>query len=96
VVAWLVAYAVAGFPRWMASALEVVAAATTLVMVFVIQHRQQRQEEAVQLKLDELVHASDADDGVARIEERGDELERRHRAPPLVSEAVGRDETPHP
>ena len=36
------AYAVTGFPEWMATGLQVVAAATTLVMVFVIQHHQRQ------------------------------------------------------
>jgi len=78
VVVWVTAYVLAGFPAWMASALEVVAAAVTLVMVFIIQHAQRRQEMATQLKLDELIRASDADDVVAEIEEAdGDELERQ-------------------
>jgi low affinity Fe/Cu permease len=81
VVAWLVAYAAAGFPTWMATGLEVVAAATTLVMVFVIQHHQGRIERATQLKLDELVRSSDADDSVARIEHREGDLERRESRP---------------
>ena len=51
----------------MATALEVVAASTTLVMVFVIHHTQRRREVAVHLKLDELVRSSDADD-----DDRGD------------------------
>jgi low affinity Fe/Cu permease len=78
VTVWIVAYALAGFPDWMATALMVVAAAVTLVMVFVIQHTQRRLECATQLKLDELVRASDADDSVAEIEVADDdELERQ-------------------
>lgn len=81
VVVWLLAYAASGFPEWMATALEVLAAATTLVMVFVIQHTQRRTEVATQLKLDELVRSSDADDDVAEIEEGDDDdLERRREA----------------
>ena len=75
---WLVAYALAGFPGWMATALEVAAASVTLVMVFVIQHTQQRVVAATQLKLDELVRASEADDEIAEIEHTaGDELDRQ-------------------
>jgi low affinity Fe/Cu permease len=78
VAAWLIVYAAVGFPPWMATALEVVAAGVTLVMLFVIQHHQRRQEIAVHLKLDELVHATDADDDMAAIEDQSaDELERR-------------------
>jgi low affinity Fe/Cu permease len=77
---WLSAYAIAGFPLWMAHALEVVAAATTLIMVFVIQHTQRRVECATQLKLDELVRSSDADDAVAAIESATDDEFERHRA----------------
>ena len=78
VAVWIVAYAAAGFPSWMATALMVVASAVTLVMVFVIQHTQRRLECATQLKLDELVRSSDADDSVAEIEVADDdELERQ-------------------
>jgi len=79
VVLWVASYAIAGFPEWMADALQVTAAATTLVMVFVILHMQRRIELATQLKLDELVRATDADDSVAQIEAADDDaLERRH------------------
>jgi low affinity Fe/Cu permease len=78
VAVWIAAYAIAGFPDWMATTLMVVAAAVTLVMVFVIQHTQRRLECATQLKLDELVRSSDADDSVAEIEVADDdELERQ-------------------
>ena len=76
--AWLVGYLVLGFPTWMANVLQVTAAAVTLVMVFVIQHTQRRVEIATQLKLDELVRTSDADDRLAAIEtEDDDELQRQ-------------------
>jgi low affinity Fe/Cu permease len=80
VVVWIAAYAIAGFPTWMATALMVVASAVTLVMVFVIQHTQRRLECATQLKLDELVRASDADDAVAEIEVADDDELERQRA----------------
>jgi low affinity Fe/Cu permease len=79
VVLWVASYVVTGFPEWMAEALQVTAAATTLVMVFVILHMQRRTELATQLKLDELLRGTDADDSVAQIEVAdGDVLERRH------------------
>lgn len=74
---WLIVYALTGFPEWMATALEVAAAAITIVMLFVIQHTQRRLETATQLKLDELVRVTDADDRVARIETDQDELDRQ-------------------
>jgi low affinity Fe/Cu permease len=75
---WLILYALRGFPQWMAIGLQTAAAALTLVMVFVIQHTQRRTEAAIQLKLDALIRASDADDALAEIEQAdGDELERR-------------------
>jgi low affinity Fe/Cu permease len=78
VTVWLIVYALRGFPEWMAIALQTAAAAVTLVVVFVIQHAQRRTEAAIQLKLDALIRASDADDALAEIERaEGDELERR-------------------
>jgi low affinity Fe/Cu permease len=79
VVVWLAVYGISGFPAWMATALQVGAAAVTLVMVFVIQHTQRRLEKATQLKLDELIRASGADDAVAEIEEAEDAELRRER-----------------
>jgi len=75
--AWLVAYLALGFPTWMANVIEVAAAAVTLVMVFVIQHTQRRTEIATQLKLDELVRSSDADDHVVAIETADDDEVQR-------------------
>lgn len=60
-----------------------VSAAVTLVMVFVIQHTQSRQQLVTQLKLDELVHSSPrADDRVVHLEAAADaelaEVEDQH------------------
>lgn len=84
VTAWMGVYLARGQPPWMATALQTAAAATTLVMVFVIQHGQRRTETAMQLKLDELVRVSDGDDELAEIEHADpDEFERRrHRRAP--------------
>src|SRR4051812_8133213 len=80
VTAWVSTFVIRGFPEWMATGLQTVAAAVTLVMVFVIQHAQRRSEAAMQLKLDALIHASDADDDLAEIEHaEGDELEHHRR-----------------
>ena len=55
-------------PTW-ATGFSTVAAAVTLVMVFVIQHTQTRQQIATQLKLDELIRAAPrADDHLVHIE----------------------------
>jgi low affinity Fe/Cu permease len=87
VAAWLIAYALSGFPDWMGTVLQVAAAVVTLVMVFLIQHTQRRTETAIQLKLDALIRTSDADDGLAEIEHaEGDELERHHRHPHLAGD----------
>ena len=47
----------AGFPGDWTSAFSVGTAGVTLVMVFVIQHTQSREQTATQLKLDELIRA---------------------------------------
>jgi len=74
VVVFLVALAAAGFPARWQTVFSTVAAAITLVMVFVIQHTQSRQQVATQLKLDELVRTSPtADDLLVHIEAAPDE-----------------------
>jgi low affinity Fe/Cu permease len=46
----------------------------TVVMVFVLQHTQRREQLAFQLKLDELVHASPgADDRLVAVEASSDD-----------------------
>jgi low affinity Fe/Cu permease len=62
-----------------------VAGAVTLVMVFVLQHTQTRQQEALHHKLDEVLHAlPDADDRLIKLESASDselgEIEIRHTA----------------
>jgi low affinity Fe/Cu permease len=59
---------------------DTVAAAVTLTMVFSIQHAQTRHQAAIQLKLDELLKASDAPDRAVKVETASDdELHRLHR-----------------
>ena len=73
---------VVGLPdSWLAT-FSAGAAAITLVMVFVIQHTQSREQLATQLKLDELIRAlPQADDHLVHVEEGSDdelrELEKR-------------------
>lgn len=64
-----IALAVFGFPgRWM-EGYSTAAASVSLVMLFVIQHTQIRQQTATQLKLDELIRAiPEADDLLVHIE----------------------------
>jgi len=51
-----------------------ICASFTLVMVFVLQHTQRREQLALQLKLDELVHASpDADERLDAVEASTDD-----------------------
>ena len=55
--AFLVVGAALGFPERWIKYLEIVGTTLTVVMVFVIQHTQARQQTAVQLKLDEILRA---------------------------------------
>ncbi len=69
VVAFLATLGVAGFPASWEAAFSTGAAAVTLVMVFVVQHTQSRQQVATQLKLDELIRSSpQADDLLVHVE----------------------------
>ena len=67
--AFVAVLAVAGFPgNWM-TGFATAASFITLVMLFVIQHTQSRQQIALQLKLDELIRTSPrADDHLVHIE----------------------------
>ena len=83
VVGFVVALAIAGFPESWEVAFSTLAAALTLVMVFVLHHTQRREQVATQLKLDELIRAlPQADDHYVRVQAAGDdevqELEERH------------------
>ena len=80
---FIVALAIAGFPESWEVVFSTLAAAITLVMVFVLHHTQRREQVATQLKLDELVRAlPQADDHYVRVQAAGDdevqELEERH------------------
>ena len=54
---FVVALVIAGFPESWEVAFSTVAAAVTLVMVFVLHHAQRREQATTQLKLDEIVRA---------------------------------------
>ncbi len=73
VIAWTIVGAVSGFPRWWQTTLYSVTGSVTFVMVFVIQHAQERQTFASQRKLDELIRSSSqADDSLIAVEESDD------------------------
>ena len=74
VLAFGVVLIVMRFPTNWESTFSVVASAITLVMVFVIQHTQSRQQIATQLKLDELIRAAPrADDLLIHVDSADDE-----------------------
>ncbi|NNN08938.1 MAG: hypothetical protein HKL85_07065 [Acidimicrobiaceae bacterium] len=67
--AFLVSMSIAGFPNRWQTGMSTTAESITLVMLFVIQHTQSRQQIALQLKLDELIRSSPhADDHLVHIE----------------------------
>ena len=78
----------AGSPIRGRSLFSTVAAAVTLVMVFVLHHTQRREQVATQLKLDELIRAlPQADDHYVRVQAAADDevagaRAAAHRAPP--------------
>ena len=83
VVGWLALGLATGFPDWWETALYVTTGSVTFVMVFVIQHTQQRQTAATQRKLDELLRSSElADSTLIAVEEAADgdleDLTRKH------------------
>jgi low affinity Fe/Cu permease len=66
---WGIVGIVAGFPSWWQVALYSTTSAVTVVMVFVIQHTQHREQLVTQRKLDELVKAQPgADDRLIAAE----------------------------
>jgi low affinity Fe/Cu permease len=84
-VAVLVAALVSREPETILAWFAAAAGAVTLVMVFVLQHTQTRQQEALHHKLDEVLHAlPDADDRLIKLESASDselgEVEFRHTA----------------
>jgi low affinity Fe/Cu permease len=74
-IAFGVFLAVNGFPAKWQMGFATVAESVTLVMLFVIQHTQSRQQIALQLKLDELIRTSPAADDLLVQIERAEEAE---------------------
>jgi low affinity Fe/Cu permease len=82
VVVFLIAGAFWDYPAPWLRVFHVIAAAMTLLMVFVIQHTQSREQTATQMKLDELIRAlPQADDHLVHIEAASDKelIEREQR-----------------
>ena len=70
---WVVASILFGFPARLETIFQTLVAATTLAMVFVIQHTQTREQAATQRKLDEILRASpEADNSLITLEEAPD------------------------
>jgi low affinity Fe/Cu permease len=83
VAGWLTLGVTTGFPGWWQATLYVVTGSVTFVMVFVIQHTQQRHTAATQRKLDELLRSSEhADSTLIAVEEASEDdleaLTRQH------------------
>jgi len=71
---WAIVGILFGFPQWWQTVLYSVTGSVTFVMVFVIQHAQQRQTSGTQRKLDELIRSSShADNTLIAVEEAPDE-----------------------
>jgi len=90
----VVAISIVGFTSDLQFVFTTFAAAVTLVMVFVIQHTQSRQQLALQIKLDELLRAlPQADDHFVHIEVGSDdELEELESRTTAHHAAVREDE----
>jgi low affinity Fe/Cu permease len=74
VVAWVTISLAAGFPSRWETIFQTLVAALTLIIVFVIQHTQARQEAATQRKLDEILQAlPGADNALLSIEHASDD-----------------------
>ena len=74
VVVWAAVGLLFGFPQWWQTVLYSVTGSVTFVMVFVIQHAQERQTSGTQRKLDELIRSSTrADNTLIAVEEAPDE-----------------------
>ena len=72
--AWLVVGAISGFPRWWELVITVGLPFLTLVVLAIIQHTQNHDSNAIELKLDELLASLDpSSDAMIRIEEASDE-----------------------
>jgi len=97
-VVWVLFSVVFRFPARLETVFMTLAAATTLIMVFVIQHTQARAQAATQRKLDEILRASPgADNSLVTLEEApDDELKAATAASRDVRRDARRDEDHEP
>jgi low affinity Fe/Cu permease len=73
-VAWLVVGALSGFPQWWELVITVGFPFLTLLLLALIQHSQNHESNAIELKLDELLASLDpASDAMVRIEEASED-----------------------
>jgi low affinity Fe/Cu permease len=73
-VIWVVAGMIMSFPGWWESVVAVGLPFATLLMLVLIQHTQNHDDQAVQLKLDELIRASaDASNQMMVVEDSSQE-----------------------
>jgi low affinity Fe/Cu permease len=81
-VVWVVYSVLVGFPTRLEAIFQTLVAASTLAMVFVIQHTQAREQLVTQRKLDEILRAlPHADNTLIAFEEASDdELAHTHRS----------------
>ncbi|MDQ6617545.1 MAG: low affinity iron permease family protein [Actinomycetota bacterium] len=79
---WISVGSLADFPHWREVSATVGLSFVTLLMVILIQHTQNHDDQAVQLKLDELIRANtDAANKMMRLEDASqDDLERIRQA----------------
>ncbi|HSP76345.1 MAG TPA: low affinity iron permease family protein [Cryobacterium sp.] len=78
---WVAVGFLVAFPSWWNNVLYSVTSSITLVMVFVIQHTQARQQAATQRKLDEMVRAlPTANNRLIAVEEAASDVELDHLA----------------
>jgi low affinity Fe/Cu permease len=97
VIGWLVAGPAAGFSDTWQLAMNTTSSIVTFLMVFVIQNTQNRQTEALQIKLDEIIRATaGAHDALLDLEDfEDDELRAvRARYVSMAREARRRREQP--
>ncbi len=82
IIAWAIAGPALGYSDTWQLTISTVTGIVTFLMVFVIQHSQTRDTEAMQIKLDELLRVTgNADRGVMDLENQSEsELARRQKA----------------
>ena len=74
IVVWATVGFITSFPSWWQITLYSVTGSVTFIMVFVIQHTQERQTSATQRKLDELIRSSvRADNSLIAVEQASDQ-----------------------